>query len=474
MVIPSASAAIAASLASGGVEKVGFLNDIVEQLWDYINVAGGNMTKEIVEPMFKEMLPTPLNSLHFTKIDLGKKPIKFDNIDVHSRNEGVIKLDVDVIWDGECDIELKASIIGGFGVEKVKLHGRISILLCPLVERMPLVTAAQIAFISPPQIELDFTGLADIADCSLIDGTIRKIIHKVLASILVLPNRLLVKIDPLNDYYKTYQQHLGVIRLTVDKATGFKTPKGFFKDIPDVFCKLQMGAHPEVRTKTINNDTKPQWNESFDFLLSDHDQRIEVHAIDDDLAGDDKLGTAMVTVNELLLAGSSKDLPFLIKDKESGACVTIKCEIMPFTEDLTSFESELYKGKNYLCGLVTILIAGAKKIPGDKETAATMVKVKFGKEQFQTPLIMNMPGVDALNPSFDASFRVLLTSELAADASDISLTLISRKDTLGTLDIKFNDVVSAPSHTIVGEHPIGDGPALDFKINIAGLAPPNK
>lgn len=474
MVIPSASAAIAASIASGGVEKVGFLNDIIKQLWDYINVAGGNMTKEIVEPMFKDMLPTPLSSLHFTKIDLGKNPIKFDNIDVHSRNEGVIKLDVDIIWDGECDIELKANIIGGFGVEKVKLHGRMSVLLCPLVERMPLVTAAQIAFISPPQIELDFTGLADIADCSLIDGTIRKIIQKILASILVLPNRLLVKIDPLNDFFKAYQQHLGVIRITIDKAAGFKVPKGFFKDIPDVFCKLTMGAYPEVRTKAINNETEPQWNESFDFLLSDHDQRIEIEAIDDDLAGDDKLGTAMVTVNELLLAGNSKDLPFLLKDKPSGASVTVKCEIMPFSDDLNSFESELYKGKNYLCGIVTILIAGAKNIPGDKETAATMVKVKVGKEQFQTPLMMNVPGVDALNPPFDASFRVLLTSELAADAPDISFTLISRKDTLGTLDFKFNDVVKAPSHTIIGEHPIGDGPTLNLKVNIAGLAPPKK
>lgn len=36
----TASAAVAAVLASGGTESTEFLNDIVSQLWPYINVAG--------------------------------------------------------------------------------------------------------------------------------------------------------------------------------------------------------------------------------------------------------------------------------------------------------------------------------------------------------------------------------------------------------------------------------------------------
>ena len=52
-----------------------FLNDIVKQLWPNINAAGSKMVKEIVEPMFKTMLPGPLATLHFTKIDLGPVPL---------------------------------------------------------------------------------------------------------------------------------------------------------------------------------------------------------------------------------------------------------------------------------------------------------------------------------------------------------------------------------------------------------------
>jgi len=65
-----ASSLIAKLTAQKDGEAGDFLNDLVRELWPNINVAGCNMIKEIVEPMFKTMLPGPLKSLHFTKLDL--------------------------------------------------------------------------------------------------------------------------------------------------------------------------------------------------------------------------------------------------------------------------------------------------------------------------------------------------------------------------------------------------------------------
>lgn len=87
-----------------------------------------------------------------------------------------------------CDIELETNLIG-LGVERVKLSGRLSVLLCP-----------------------------------------------------VLPNRLLVKIDQANDSYKTYQQHLGVLRLTVVTGTGFNVVKQVIEDIPSLYYMTKLGA----------------------------------------------------------------------------------------------------------------------------------------------------------------------------------------------------------------------------------------
>lgn len=69
------------------------------------------MIKEIAEPMFKTMLPGPLKSLHFTKIDLGTVPMKLNGVLVTKTDTDGIKLDMNVDWDGECDIKLDADMM---------------------------------------------------------------------------------------------------------------------------------------------------------------------------------------------------------------------------------------------------------------------------------------------------------------------------------------------------------------------------
>jgi hypothetical protein len=64
------------------------------------------MVKEIVEPMFKTMLPGPLATLHFTKIELGATPIVFSNVKVIKTPRDGIMLDLNVGWNSQCDIQL--------------------------------------------------------------------------------------------------------------------------------------------------------------------------------------------------------------------------------------------------------------------------------------------------------------------------------------------------------------------------------
>ena len=69
------------------------------------------MVKDIADPMFKEMLPGPLATLHFTKVDLGDVPIVLSNVKVTKTATDGIKLDLNVDWDGKCDIQLDGSMI---------------------------------------------------------------------------------------------------------------------------------------------------------------------------------------------------------------------------------------------------------------------------------------------------------------------------------------------------------------------------
>ena len=69
------------------------------------------MIKEIVEPMFKTMLPGPLTSLHFTKIDLGPVPLRLSNAKTTKTENDGIKLDLNVDWASKSDIELDADMM---------------------------------------------------------------------------------------------------------------------------------------------------------------------------------------------------------------------------------------------------------------------------------------------------------------------------------------------------------------------------
>jgi hypothetical protein len=146
--------------ASGGAESPGFVNDLIKQLWPNLAVAIGRTVKSVAEPMFASMLPSPLNTLRFLKMDLGHIPIHVENIDVHNSDSEGIKLDLDLLWDGTCDIELDANMMPKIGVEHVKLRGRLSVLLCPLTNVLPCVSyhmtlrPVPSAFCPPPPLTL--------------------------------------------------------------------------------------------------------------------------------------------------------------------------------------------------------------------------------------------------------------------------------------------------------------------------------
>lgn len=69
------------------------------------------MVKDIVEPMFKTILPGPLATLHFTKIELGATPIVLSNVKVTKTPHDSIKLDLNVDWKGQSDIQLDGNMI---------------------------------------------------------------------------------------------------------------------------------------------------------------------------------------------------------------------------------------------------------------------------------------------------------------------------------------------------------------------------
>jgi hypothetical protein len=467
---------IASTLKSGGTETVGFLNDLVAQMWTYVNVAGCTMIKEIVEPAFLE-LPGPLSTLHFVRIDLGPVPFEFDRVDVLTVDDKLIKLDIDVKWDGQMNVELDADYMPAFGIGNIKLSGRVSIVLSPLVSRIPLIAAQQVAFVNPPDIELGFTGAAYFAEMSVVDTAIKGIIRGILGGMMVLPNRLFIKMDPLCSIFEAYIRPAGMIRVKIERGDGFKTTGSIVQDVPDVQCAVSFGPNDPWKTSVISNDNSPEWNEEHDFIFSDLQQTIGIQALDVDTLTSEEAGHTAVTISDLLANGSRQTLKLLGKDKhETGATVTISCQmfdLVPEASALLNVQADTASGsapnKNIYCGLLTILVSGAKHLPGTRDTMSVMAKTQFDEKTFQTALVTDVPGVDPNNPCFDATYSIPVTSDIVKAAPDISFQVLNNAAVIGDFKVPFSQVLMAPQLTLENEHILPEGGSFLTRTMLQGM-----
>jgi hypothetical protein len=460
----------------------GLLTDLVRELWSYINVAGCDTIRSTVEPMFVT-LPGPLKTLRFTKIDLGSVPIRMDNLVVHEVHNDSVTVAMDVVWDGNCDMQLKADYIGSFGVKAIKLKGRLSLLLKPCVNALPPFSAIQYAFVTPPQVEIDFTGLAQVADFAVLDKRIRAIIQDSFACV-TLPSRMMYKTDPACDYLRTYQPPLGVARITVVRGRGFHVEKRSLRahDVPDVFCQVSINASQPFTTRTVKDSLEPVWEESCDFIVMDLDQHVILNAWDEDngaLDANDDLGTAKVSVGDLLLAGKTKEVELLEGNlKRTGAFVTLHCELLPWTsgesfEGLPKAPTESTNTANSLAGLMTVVVVKASNLPlAKKEDAASFVKVKYGAAfEFLTSVVLPCPGLDALNPVFDEVTFIPLPQALVDDKNDVVLELWNGQAILGSVNITHQSLLDMDDHVRTENLLVGDkGAKLFFRVSLQGVA----
>lgn len=454
-----------------GTPSKGFLNDLVKQLWPNIAVATARSIKQITEAMFPTMLPAPLNTLYYEKIDLGNVPMHLENIDVHTTENGGIGLDMDVDWDGVCDIELNGKMVPKIGVEHIKLRGRLSVLLCPITDVFPLVGALQIAFINKPYIKLTFTDAASIAGLGAIDRAIRNCILGVISSMAVLPNRFLVKLDATNDYFKTYQHPLGVIRLTVESGANFgeeKHTKNFLKklvhDTPDCYVLVNAAGEPEWRTKTVKNDRHPEWNQQSDFMVASLDQAIEFDVNDSDTAADDDIGVASTTVKELLRSGGRQELTLFHNEAETPGKLTVAGKFFSFVPDAASL-SDSSPGT---VGLLSVLIASVLGIPGKRDELKPSVRVTWGDKTLRTVIKTDAPGADMENPSFDQAFKIPITAGMVPGAP-VRIALLNGEEEMGAVEVPLDDVLAAPGLALQKGFEVGSGVTIRAGLWLRGV-----
>jgi Ca2+-dependent lipid-binding protein len=312
----------------------------------------------------------------------------------------------------------------------------------------------------------------------IISGTVRKTILDIIGGMAVLPNRFLVKLDNSSDWFKTYQPHMGVVRLTIERAVGIAGPKKsgakrllakLVKDVPDCYCQVTVGAEEMWRTTTKKNDHDPEWNETHDFLVSDFDQNIHIDIDDDDVGGDDDIGEGFISIKDILLGGGSKDIALSHKGENTGAHVTVHAKFFHLVSDPSALSASDSQGQGQFCGLATILVASALGLQGQRDELSPSVKVTWGAKEFRTAIKTYTPGTDIFNPSFDQAFRIPITRDLLESGASFRVALLNKESEAGAVDIPFADVLNGPDAGVADAYDVGNGATVRVSVSVKGL-----
>ncbi|XP_058050624.1 extended synaptotagmin-3 isoform X2 [Ahaetulla prasina] len=344
------------------VERVEWLNKIVEQFWPYFGAIMEKTFKEILEPKIRGK-NVHLKTCTFTKIHLGDKCPKIKGVKTYTKEVGrrQIILDLQICYIGDCEIHMELSKIK-VGVKGLQLNGMLRVILEPLLTDIPFFGAVTMFFLQKPHLEINWAGLTNLLDAPGISLFSDSLIQDLIASRLVLPNRVTIPLKKnMNVAQLRFPIPRGVLRVYLLEAENLVQKDNFLGAIrgkSDPYALLRVGL-VQLRSKTVQRDLNPIWNEIFEFVVHEvPGQDLEVDIYDEDPDKDDFLGSLVINLVDVM-KDRIVDEWFPLSKIASGH-VHLKLEWF----SLVTNQEKLSEGRNGLAtGMLIVYLESALNLP---------------------------------------------------------------------------------------------------------------
>nr|XP_010934089.1 synaptotagmin-5 isoform X3 [Elaeis guineensis] len=318
-------------------EQVKWLNKQLSKLWPFIADAATMVIKDSVEPLLEDYRPPGISSLKFTKLSLGNVAPKIEGIRVQSLKKGQITMDIDFRWGGDPSIILAVeALVASLPIQLKDLQVFTVVrVIFQLSEEIPCISAVVVALLAEPKPRIDYilkavggslTAIPGLSD--MIDDTVNSIV----TDMLQWPHRIIVPLGGVDvDISELELKPQGKLTLTVMKANGLKNMEMIGKSDP--YVVLYVRPMFKVKTKVIDNNLNPVWNETFELIAEDKETQSVIFEVfdEDNLAQDKRLGIAKLPLIDLE-PDTNKEfdvrlLPSLdtlkIKDKKDRGTLTV-------------------------------------------------------------------------------------------------------------------------------------------------------
>ncbi|KAK7264869.1 hypothetical protein RJT34_32482 [Clitoria ternatea] len=299
-----------------------WLNSHLTKIWPYVNEAASELIKTSVEPILEEYRPIVLASLKFSKFTLGTVAPQFTGVSIIEDGGDGVTMELEMQWDGNPSIILDIKTLLGVAlpvqVKNIGFTGVFRLIFKPLVDEFPGFGA--VSYSLRQKKKLDFTLKVIGGDISAIPGlfdAIEGAIRDAVEDSITWPVRKIVTILP-GDYSDLELKPVGILEVKLVQAKELTNKDIIGKSDPYAVVYIRPLRDRMKKSKTINNDLNPIWNEHFEFIVEDvSTQHLIVKVYDSEgLQSSELIGCAQIQLAELQ-PGKVKDVWLkLVKDLE--------------------------------------------------------------------------------------------------------------------------------------------------------------
>lgn len=304
-------------------QKLIWLNSQLVKVWPYVDQAASQMIKALVEPILEQYTPTILDSLTFSKLTLGTVAPQITGVKMVESDDNGIIMELELKWDGNPNIILNVKTLLGVAlpiqVKNVSFTGVFRLIFKPLVAELPCFGA--LIYSLREKKKLDFTLKVVGGNTKSIpglSGAIEDTIRDAIEDSLLWPVRKVIPIVP-GDYSNLELRPIGVLDVKLVEAKDLLNKDLIGKSDPYAVLYIRPIKDRVKKSKIIDNQLNPVWNEHFEFDVEDIDtQHLTVKIFDKETVQEDELlGYAQVQLKDLEL-GKLKDMYLpLVKDSEN-------------------------------------------------------------------------------------------------------------------------------------------------------------
>ncbi|KAF2919081.1 synaptotagmin-5 [Oryza sativa Japonica Group] len=441
-------------------QKLKWLNQELVKIWPFVNEAASELIKTSVEPIFEQYKSFILSSLHFSKLTLGTVAPQFTGVSILDSDSSGITMELELQWDGNPNIVLDIQTTLGISlpvqVKNIGFTGVLRLVFKPLVAELPCFGAVCCSLREKSKVDFtlkviggEMTAIPGISDA--IEGTIRDTIEDQ----LTWPNRIVVPIVP-GDYSDLELKPVGLLEVKLVEARDLTNKDLVGKSDPFAVLYIRPLQDKMKKSKTINNDLNPIWNEHYEFVVEDTStQRLTVKIYDDEgLQASELIGCARVDLSDLqpgkvkeVWLDLVKDLE-IQRDKKRRGQVHLELLYYPFGKQegvsnpfadqiqLTSLEKVLKTESNgfdvnqrknvIMRGVLSVTVISAEDLPPmdvmGKADPFVVLYLKKGETKKKTRVV-----TETLNPIWNQTFDFVVEDAL----HDLLMVEVWDHDTFG-------------------------------------------